>query len=151
MATSAGKTNYLKNNLYSTKTMRKLAKIIRINFFRTLKINQMAAIIIEHLFKKNAWILIRAGIFVPTLLSLILFSHLHSSLENQKFLIIVKIQSLISIGGSRMGLNLLQTPFAKKCHYLTYSVIFWNIPSETFLIDIRDNSVWIAFFWGEIY
>lgn len=34
--------------------MRKLAKIIRINFFRTLKFNQMAAIIIEHLFKKNA-------------------------------------------------------------------------------------------------
>ena len=54
MATSAGMINYLKNNLYSKKTMRKLAKFIRINFFRTLEINQMAAIIIEHLFKKNA-------------------------------------------------------------------------------------------------
>ena len=54
MATSAGMINYLKNNLYSKKTMRKLAKFIRIHFFRTLEINQMAAIIIEHLFKKNA-------------------------------------------------------------------------------------------------
>ena len=88
---------------------------------------------------------------VLTLLSPILFSHLHSSLVNQKFLIIMKIQSLMSIEGSRMGLNLLQTPFAKKCHYLTYSVIFWNIPSEISLIDIRDNPVWIGFFWGGIY
>ena len=65
MTTSAGMTNYLKNSLYSKKTMRKWAKFIRINFFRALEINQMAAIIIEHLFKKNALILIRAVIFVP--------------------------------------------------------------------------------------
>ena len=84
---------------------------------------------------------------ILTLLSPILFPHLHSSLENQQLLIVMKIQSFISIGESRMGLNLPQTPFPKKCHYLTYSVIFWNIPLEISLIDIRDNSVRIAFFW----
>lgn len=105
----------------------KIAKIIRINFIRTLEIKQQPK---DHLFKKNIWSSVRTLSFV--ILELALFpctsSQLCVALKTKSLQFQWKPAAWQPPERTEWNWNSFKASFIKNCHDLTYLVVPWETP-----------------------
>ena len=96
--------------------MKALAKIVRINFFRTLEINQTLAAIWGAFIQEKHLNLSKNSKLCGILICLTPISppQLCRSLENKQPTITVKTRGLAATKGNRIGLELLQSPICRE-------------------------------------
>lgn len=122
--------------------MRILAKMVKINFFRSLKINQRLTIIWEHLLKKNGWN------SVSEFFSILTFPRSYSPHSRMIAAITTVKTNSPEAKGVAKHRSSLEAPFSQNCHYLTSQFVSRKTPlTKLSLSDlIWSSSVWEAFF-----